>query len=124
MIEQLEKKIYNIGVEATLDVIGGKWKTVILCHLRLGAKRSGELKRLIPNISQKMLTQQLRELEEANVIIRHDYAEVPLRVEYYLSDYGETLSEILNKLCLWGERHVDIVNSSATTEKAVLLNRD
>lgn len=124
MIEQLEKKVYNIGVEATLDVIGGKWKTVILCHLRPGAKRSGELKRLIPNISQKMLTQQLRELEEANVIIRHDYAEVPLRVEYYLSDYGETLSEILNKLCLWGERHVDIVNSSAITEKAVLLNRD
>lgn len=124
MIEQMEKKVYNIGVEATLDVIGGKWKTVILCHLRVGTKRSGELKRLIPNISQKMLTQQLRELEEANVIVRHDYGEVPLRVAYYLSEYGETLSEILNKLCLWGERHVDFINQHAKTEKAILLNRD
>lgn len=61
-------KVYNIGVEATLEVIGGKWKPVILCHLREGKKRTGELKRLIPNITQKMLTQQLRELKNPGLL--------------------------------------------------------
>lgn len=61
----MEKKKYNISVEATLEVIGGKWKCVILCHLTHGKKRTSELKRLMPNITQKMLTQQLRELETA-----------------------------------------------------------
>ncbi|PWS22663.1 MarR family transcriptional regulator, partial [Enterococcus faecium] len=99
-------KVYNIGVEATLEVIGGKWKPVILCHLREGKKRTGELKRLIPNITQKMLTQQLRELEKSGVIVRKVYEQIPPKVEYSLSEYGESLSEILNKLCLWGENHV------------------
>ncbi|EII3193517.1 helix-turn-helix transcriptional regulator [Listeria monocytogenes] len=110
-------KVYNIGVEATLEVIGGKWKPVILCHLREGKKRTGELKRLIPNI-----TQQLRELEKSGVIIRKVYEQIPPKVEYSLSEYGESLSEILNKLCLWGENHVDLLLTK--NEDIVLLNRD
>lgn len=69
----MTKKIYNIGVEATMDVIGGKWKPIILCNLRHQSLRTSELKRLIPNISQKMLTQQLRELEAADIINRKVY---------------------------------------------------
>lgn len=115
-------KVYNIGVEATLEVIGGKWKPVILCHLREGKKRTGELKRLIPNITQKMLTQQLRELEKSGVIIRKVYEQIPPKVEYSLSEYSESLSEILNKLCLWGENHVDLLLTK--NEDIVLLKRD
>ena len=84
------KKIYNIGVEATMDVIGGKWKPIILCNLRHHPSRPGELRRLIPGISQKMLTQQLRELEIDNIIVRKVYNQVTPKVEYSLSPYGET----------------------------------
>lgn len=100
------KKKYNISVEATLEVIGGKWKCVILCHLTHGKKRTSELKRLMPNISQKMLTQQLRELENDGVINRILYHELPPKVEYELSDYGKSLEPILTSLCNWGEEHI------------------
>lgn len=102
----MQTKKYNIAVEATLEVIGGKWKCVILCHLTHGRKRTSELKRLMPNITQKMLTQQLRELEEDGVINRIIYNQVPPKVEYELSDYGQSLSGILNMLCTWGENHI------------------
>ena len=102
----MEKKKYNISVEATLEVIGGKWKCVILCHLTHGKKRTSELKRLMPNITQKMLTQQLRELEEDGVINRIVYNQVPPKVEYELSEYGRSLENILNLLCTWGENHL------------------
>ena len=116
------KKTYTIGVEATLDVIGGKWKTVILCHLRNSSLRTGELKRLMPGISQKMLTKQLRELEDAGVINRKVYNQVPPKVQYSLSDYGESLSVILNNLCLWGEQHVDRLENEGLD--VCLLSRD
>lgn len=101
------KHHYNIGVEATIDVLGGKWKPVVLCHLKdNGTMRTSELKRAIPNITQKMLTQQLRELEEDSIIERIVYQQVPPKVEYKLSDYGQSLSEILSSLCQWGEFHI------------------
>ncbi|MFV0559428.1 MAG: winged helix-turn-helix transcriptional regulator [Enterococcus sp.] len=102
----MEEKIYNIGVEATMDVIGGKWKPIILCNLRHGPLRPSDLCRMIPGISQKMLTQQLRELENDHIIDRHVFQQVPPKVEYSLSDYGDTLSTLLDTLCSWGERHV------------------
>ncbi|MFC6334150.1 winged helix-turn-helix transcriptional regulator [Paenibacillus septentrionalis] len=102
----MKKKKYNISVEVTLEVIGGKWKCVILCHLTHGKKRTSELKRLMPNITQKMLTQQLRELEEDGIINRIVYNEVPPKVEYELSDYGQSLRGILDSLCAWGEKHI------------------
>ena len=101
-------KTYNIGVEATIDVIGGKWKPVILCHLQNnGLMRTSALKRAIPTITQKMLTQQLRELEKDGIINRIVYDQVPPKVEYELSEYGQTLSNILSSLCYWGEFHVE-----------------
>lgn len=102
----MQKKKYNISVEATLEVIGGKWKCVILCHLTLGKKRTSELKRLMPNITQKMLTQQLRELEEDGIINRIVYHQIPPKVEYELSEYGLSLRVILDSLCAWGEKHI------------------
>ncbi len=86
-------KKYNIPVEATLEVIGGKWKVVILCHLTKGTKRTSELKRLMPGITQKMLTQQLRELEDDGVIQRKVYNQVPpkvftYRIRYFSFDRG------------------------------------
>ncbi|WJH33359.1 helix-turn-helix domain-containing protein [Paenibacillus aurantius] len=99
---------YNIPVEATLDVIGGKWKVVIMCHLIKGEKRTSELKRLMPGITQKMLTQQLRELEEDGVLSRRIYEQVPPKVIYSLTDYGWSLKPILDAMCAWGEQHMEI----------------
>ena len=93
-------------VEATLDVISGKWKAVILYHLLQGTLRFGELKRRLTSITQRMLTKQLRELEASALIIRTVHAEVPPRVEYRLSDDGRTLEPILRALEAWGERRL------------------
>lgn len=118
----MQKKKYNISVEATLEVIGGKWKCVILCHLTHGKKRTSELKRLMPNITQKMLTQQLRELEEDGVIHRIVYQQIPPKVEYELSEYGWSLKEILDSLCAWGEKHIIKVygDKFSVLEKSIL----
>ncbi|NGZ75148.1 winged helix-turn-helix transcriptional regulator [Saccharibacillus alkalitolerans] len=107
-MQQPQKK-YRVGVEVTLDVIGGKWKSVILYHLVEGKKRFNELRRLIPNISHKMLTQQLRELERDGIVLRRDYEEVPPKVEYELSEYGGGLIGVLDFFCHWGEAHLDRV---------------
>ena len=121
----MQQKKYNISVEATLEVIGGKWKCVILCHLTHGKKRTSELKRLMPNITHKMLTQQLRELEEDGVINRIVYNQVPPKVEYELSDYGWSLQGILDSLCAWGEKHITKVygNKFDVLEENI-LNKD
>ncbi|HDR4865301.1 TPA: winged helix-turn-helix transcriptional regulator [Bacillus cereus] len=100
-------KTYNIPVEATLEGIGGKWKVVILCHLKKDKKRTCELKQLMSGITQKMLTQQLRELEEDGVIERKVYNQVPPKVEYSLTEYGHSLDAILDSLCNWGENHLE-----------------
>ncbi|MBH5319609.1 helix-turn-helix transcriptional regulator [Paenibacillus sp. GSMTC-2017] len=101
-----EKTTYNTTIEATLDVIGGKWKTLILWHLFYGAKRTSELKKKIPGITQKMLTQQLRELEVDGVIIRTIYNQVPPKVVYEISELGLTLKPIIDQMCVWGEHFV------------------
>ncbi|MEK3734827.1 MULTISPECIES: winged helix-turn-helix transcriptional regulator [Paenibacillus] len=111
----MQTRKYNIGVEAALDVIGGKWKCVILCYLTRGRKRTSELKRLMPQITQKMLTQQLRELEQDGVINRIIHNQVPPKVEYELSEYGWSLQGILDALCAWGENHIDRVYGDKLT---------
>ncbi|EOH87551.1 MarR family transcriptional regulator [Enterococcus villorum] len=110
----MNEKIYNIGVEATMDVIGGKWKPIILCNLRHGSMRPSDLKRKIPKLSQKMLTQQLRELEADKIVLRTSYHQVPPKVVYSLSDYGKTLSSVLDALCDWGEMHVSTLKEQGT----------
>ncbi|NEQ53258.1 MAG: helix-turn-helix transcriptional regulator [Leptolyngbya sp. SIO3F4] len=89
-------------VEATLSVIGGRWKPILLCHLLQGRKRFGELKRLTPNATERMITLQLRELEADGVVARHVYAEVPPRVEYELTEFGRSLEAILVLMQDWG----------------------
>jgi DNA-binding HxlR family transcriptional regulator len=98
---------YQNGIEVTLDVIGGKWKSVILYHLMTGKKRTNELRKLIPAITQKMLTKQLRELESAGIIIRITYNQIPPKVEYELSEYAWSLKNILDQFCGWGEKHAE-----------------
>ncbi|NEX93139.1 helix-turn-helix domain-containing protein [Caulobacter sp. 17J65-9] len=93
-------------VEATLDLIGGKWKGVILYHLQDGRLRFNELRRKLGAITQRMLTKQLRELEEAGLVIRTVYAEVPPRVEYRLSPAGESLAPVIAALKAWGQAHI------------------
>ncbi|PZU96151.1 MAG: transcriptional regulator [Pseudanabaena sp.] len=96
-------KKYSCPVEFTLDRIGGKWKSVILWWLKGGSKRFGELMQLMPDISQKVLTSQLRELEADGLIERQVFAESPPRVEYSLSAHGKTLSPIMELMCEWGK---------------------
>lgn len=95
---------FGCPVEAALDVIGNKWKGIILFHLLSGLKRFNELKRLIPDVSQRVLTLQLRELENDNVIRREVYPQVPPKVEYSLSELGLSLEPILVALREWGEK--------------------
>ena len=89
-------------VEATLSVIGGRWKPVLVCHLLAGRKRFGELRRLTPNATERMITLQLRELEADGVIDRHVFAEVPPRVEYEVTAFGRSLQPILTVMQDWG----------------------
>ncbi len=92
-------------VTAALEVIGGKWKPVILYQLRNGAMRFGELRRAVPKATQKMLTQQLRDLERDGIIDRFVHAVVPPKVEYSLTNYGRTLKPLLAEMCAWGKKH-------------------
>lgn len=89
-------------ITRTLEVMGGKWKPIILHYLTDCPRRSGELARLIPQASAKMLTQQLRELERDRIVRRKVYREVPPRVEYSLSPIGESLKPIMLAMCAWG----------------------
>ncbi|HQS66312.1 MAG TPA: helix-turn-helix domain-containing protein [Sulfuricurvum sp.] len=98
-----QEKKYNCPFELTLELIGGKWKGLILWHIHeKKVLRNGELLRLIPKITQKMLTQQLREMEENGLIHRVIYEQVPPKVEYSLTDHGKSLRPILDMMLSWG----------------------
>jgi DNA-binding HxlR family transcriptional regulator len=98
---------YNWGIDATLDVIGGKWKPMIIYALNDETLRFSQLlKRVQPKITQRMLTKQLRQLEEDGLITRKVYAEVPPKVEYSLTETGKSLMPILDQLCDWGYEHM------------------
>ncbi|MFC4600837.1 winged helix-turn-helix transcriptional regulator [Cohnella hongkongensis] len=104
--DRIDLMTINCEKELTLAVIGGKWKLIILWHLGLeGTKRFSELKKLIPHITQKMLTNQLRELEEDQLILRKVYPVVPPRVEYSLTEYGESLMPVLKMMYNWGKNY-------------------
>ena len=92
-------------VETTLTLIGDKWKVLILRDLMPGTKRFGELKKSVGNVSQKVLTAQLRAMEESGLVDRKVYAEVPPRVEYSLTELGKRLKPILDSLWAWGEAY-------------------
>ena len=109
------QKKYQVGVEAALEVMGGKWKPLIIYHLMTGRKRTSELRRLIPGITQKMLTAQLRSLEKDEIVSRKVYNEVPPRVEYEITSYGMGLKPSLDLLCYWGEGHLDKIHGDRST---------
>ena len=99
-------RTFHCPVEAALEVIGRKWKALILWHLCDGVKRFSELQRELPGINAKMLTRQLRELEGDGVVQRTVYPEVPPRVEYAVTEFGRTLLPILEALCAWGTQYL------------------
>ncbi len=99
-------KVYNCPVEVTLDVLGGKWKTVILRHLSKRTLRYSHLQQLMPNITQRILTLQLKELEQDGLIERTVYDERLRRVEYSLTEYGKSVEPILEVMCQWGKRRM------------------
>jgi len=111
---------FGCPVEACLEVIGGKWKGVILYHLLTGTKRFNELRRLMPAVTQRMLTRQLRELEADGIVDRVIYAEVPPKVEYSLTEFGQSLESVIKVLQQWGSRYLDkiteIRNTADTSE--------
>lgn len=94
------------AVETTLDIIGGRWKVLILRQLLFGVKRFNELHRALPGITQKMLTQQLREMEQDGIIHREVYAQVPPKVEYSLTPLGHSLVPILEAMHQWGVQYL------------------
>ncbi len=101
-----KNKIYNCSFELTIELIGGKWKGLILWYLHEhGTLRNCELMRLIPYITQKMLTQQLREMEDSKLIVRKVYEQVPPKVEYSLTSHGQKLRKILALMKEWGNEY-------------------
>jgi DNA-binding HxlR family transcriptional regulator len=98
----LKGKEYHCAMDITMDYIGGKWKTVVLWYLRKDKKRFGELRKLIPNITEKMLSLQLKDLENDGLVKRKIYPVVPPKVEYYLTDFGKTLIPMLEEIARWG----------------------
>ncbi len=97
---------YNCPIEATLDLIGGKYKSIILWHLTNGTLRFNELSKVIPQATPKMLTQQLRELENDGLVNRVVYPVIPPKVEYSLSEFGKSIIPILDSMCTWGTRYL------------------
>lgn len=107
---------YSCPVEAMVEVIGGKWKGVILYHLLDGTKRFNELKRLKPNITQRMLTLQLRELEADGIIHREVYREVPPKVEYSLTELGKSLRPVILLMMEWATHNMEKVLENRNTK--------
>lgn len=95
------------AIRSTLNVVGGKWKLLLLSYLVGGPKRYGELMRLIPEISEKMLIQELRELEADLILERKVYHQVPPKVEYFLTPYGQAIQPIVHSLLKWGEAYMN-----------------
>jgi DNA-binding HxlR family transcriptional regulator len=115
------RKDYGCGLEAALDVVGGKWKVLILWALRSAPCRFGELRRQVGGISEKMLIQSLKELEQDQIVRRKDFKEVPPHVEYSLTAFGSSLYEALAPLCTWGQQHMTRIE--ARKEKCETASR-
>jgi DNA-binding HxlR family transcriptional regulator len=105
----MKKPAFTCGLDAALCVLGGKWKPLILFHLAHGTRRYGELRRAVGGVTDKVLIQQLKELQADGVIDRRDFREIPPKVEYSLTAFGQTLGKALAPLCAWGTRHSDAV---------------
>jgi DNA-binding HxlR family transcriptional regulator len=114
----MTKAPFTCGLDAALFVLGGKWKPLILYHLAHGARRYGELRRAVGRVSDKVLIQQLKELQADGIITRVDYGEIPPRVEYSRTDFGNTLGKALRPLCEWGTEYSSDVEALMARRKA------
>jgi DNA-binding HxlR family transcriptional regulator len=105
VVIQIDKEIFHCAMDVTMRYIGGKWKTVVLWYLRNNKKRFSELKSQMPQITEKMLSIQLKQLEEDGLIKRKVYtSKPPLKVEYSLTDFGKSLIPLLNEIAKWGRK--------------------
>ena len=114
------KRLPALPAERALKVISGRWKAIILYHLFSGSKRLSELKRLTPNVSQKVLIQQLREMEEHGLIHREIFLQVPPRVDYSATVLGLSLEPVLLALCAWGQRHAKELDELDQLEECII----
>ena len=105
---------FGCPVEATLEVIGGKWKGVILYHLLQDKKRFNELRKLMPKVTQRMLTKQLRDLESDQIITRTVFPEVPPKVEYEITEFGKSLGPVILLLQQWGSDYLETITEIRT----------
>jgi DNA-binding HxlR family transcriptional regulator len=99
---KLNGRTYHCALDVTMDYIGGKWKTVVLWYLRKHILRFSELKRQIPDITEKMLSLQLRQLEKDGIVGRRVFAEIPPRVEYFLTEEGKSIIPVIEAIAKWG----------------------
>ncbi len=99
---RMNGQVYHCALDVTMELVGGKWKTIVLWYLRKDKKRFSELRKLIPDITEKMLSMQLRQLEKDGFVSRTVHAEVPPRVEYALTPLGRTLLPLLEEIAKWG----------------------
>jgi DNA-binding HxlR family transcriptional regulator len=104
-MSQIQDKELECPIQSIVDTIGGKWKLSILYHLFKGTKRYGEIRRLVPKATERMLTLQLRELEAAGIVLRTVYPEVPPKVEYSLTELGWSLEPVLQTMLNWSEKY-------------------
>lgn len=100
------KAFENCPVTATLSIVGGRWKPLILFHLTYGTRRFGEIAVRIPMISRKVLSEQLKDLEKDGLVIRRQYKEIPPRVEYSLTEMGQSLSGVFDEIAGWGNKYL------------------
>lgn len=115
----MKKGAFTCGLDAALFVLGGKWKPLILFHLAHETRRYGELRRAVGKVSDKVLIQQLKELQADGIIDRVDFGEIPPKVEYSLTDFGRTLGKALAPLCEWGTRHSSKVEAIVVRRKVL-----
>lgn len=106
-----KQRTFTCGLDAAIAVMGGKWKGLILFALQDGPVRFGELKRAVPGISERVLIQQLREMETTGLLHREVYHQVPPKVEYSLTDFGHSLDAAMAALGEWGEEHLDRIEA-------------
>lgn len=112
------KPHYGCPVQATINVLAGKWKVMILWHLGFGSKRFSQLRSLLPGVSEKVLTEQLRQLEADGVILRTSDGGAPARVDYNLTAAGQRLIPEMERLCHWGSKHFGIVPTLQRPKKS------
>ena len=116
--------IYKNGVQATLAVMGNKWKPLILCHLGHGPMRTADIRRNVTGLSPKVLTEQLRELEHDGIVTRKVFNEVPPHVEYSVTEYGKTLNNVLIAMSEWGEDRIKILQSQGQNASLLFPDHD